>query len=116
MAPLPTVDGFWIPTNSVSKQRRTHSHYCHRKRHQIAQYVVVFGGMRQLPIKVIRSVPNYRYKIGQKVSFLRAARYRAPQGPYQVLERLPPQDKQCRYLIRSLDNEEYNQIVDESDL
>ena len=69
MAPLPTVDGFWIPTNSVSKQRRTHSHYCHRKRHQIAQYVVVFGGMRQLPIKVIRSVPNYRYKIGQKSQF-----------------------------------------------
>jgi|RhiMetdeSRZDD1v2_1073273.scaffolds.fasta_scaffold2311878_1 hypothetical protein len=61
-------------------------------------------------------MPSYRYKIGQKVSFLRAARLAAPQGPYQVLERLPPQDDQCRYLIRILDNEEYNQIVDESDL
>jgi len=61
-------------------------------------------------------MPSYRFKIGQQVSFLRASRFRAPEGPYQVLERLPPQGNRCRYLIRSLDNEDYNQIVDETDL
>jgi hypothetical protein len=59
---------------------------------------------------------SYRYKIGQEVLLRTAARLGAPQGAYQIMQRLPVQNDRLRYLIRSLEQEEYKQIVDESDL
>jgi hypothetical protein len=61
-------------------------------------------------------MPDYQFKIGQKVFLRTAARLGAPQGAYQILERLPAQNKQLRYLIRSLEHEGYKLIVDEVDL
>jgi hypothetical protein len=58
---------------------------------------------------------GYRYKIGESVLLRTAARLGAPQGAYQVIQRLPALTKGLRYLIRSLE-EEYKQIVDENDL
>lgn len=59
---------------------------------------------------------NYRYKIGEKVFIRGAARIDASRGAYEILERLPAQNDQLRYLIRSLHNDNYKAIVDESDL
>jgi hypothetical protein len=61
-------------------------------------------------------VPNYRYKIGQKVFIRGAARVDEPRGAYQILERLPAQNGQFRYFIRSMQDDDYKTIVDETDL
>jgi len=61
-------------------------------------------------------VTGYRFKIGQSVHFRAAARLRAPSGIYRIIQRLPAEKDQLRYLIRSLDEEEYEQIANESDL
>ena len=59
---------------------------------------------------------SYRYKIGQEVLLRTAARLGAPQGAYQIMQSLPVQNDRLRYRIRSLEQEEYKQIVDESNL
>ena len=59
---------------------------------------------------------DYRYKIGQKVFIRGAARLGAPRGAYQILERLPAQNDQLRYLVKSLEHDNYKMIVDERDL
>ena len=59
---------------------------------------------------------DYRYKIGQKVFIRGGARLGAPRGAYQILERLPAQNDQLRYLVKSLDQNYHQMIVDERDL
>jgi hypothetical protein len=61
-------------------------------------------------------MPDYQYRIGQKVFIRGAARLGAPRGAYQILERLPAQNDQARYLIRSLEQDNYKTIVDENAL
>jgi hypothetical protein len=61
-------------------------------------------------------ISSHRYKIGQEVLLRTAARLGAPQGAYQIIQRLPARNNRLRYLIRSLEQEEYKLIVDESDL
>ena len=61
-------------------------------------------------------MPDYRYKIGQKVFIRGAARLGAPRGAYQILELLPAQNDQPRYLIVSLEQDNYKTIVNERDL
>jgi hypothetical protein len=60
-------------------------------------------------------ISSHRYKIGQEV-LRTAARLGAPQGAYQIIQRLPARNNRLRYPIRSLEQEEYKLIVDESDL
>ena len=61
-------------------------------------------------------MPDYRYKIGQKVFIQGGARLDEPKGAYQIVERLPAQNDQPRYLIRSLEHDDYKTIVYENDL
>ena len=64
----------------------------------------------------MRPMAGYRYKIGESVLLRTAARLGAPQGAYQVIQRLPALTNGLRYLIRSVERDEYKQIVDEGDL
>jgi hypothetical protein len=59
---------------------------------------------------------DHRYKIGQKVMLLTAKRLRAPHGSYHVVERLPAQNGEPRYLVRSSEQDHDKTIADESDL
>jgi hypothetical protein len=61
-------------------------------------------------------VPNYQFKIGQQVSLRTAAQIKAPRGAYQIIQRFAARSGTLRYLIRSLEETEYRQIVDEADL
>jgi hypothetical protein len=61
-------------------------------------------------------MPDYRYKVGQKVFIRGAARIDAPSGAYQVLQRLQSQNDQPRYLIMSLQDHSFKTTVDEKDL
>jgi hypothetical protein len=61
-------------------------------------------------------VPDYRYKIGQTVVLRTVARLGAPHGAYSVLQRLRAQNGGPRYLVASLEHDDYKQIVDEGDL
>jgi hypothetical protein len=47
-------------------------------------------------------MPDYQYKIGQKVFIRGAARLGTPRGAYQILERLPAQNDQLHYFSHKL--------------
>jgi hypothetical protein len=61
-------------------------------------------------------VPNYQFKIGQQVVLRTAIRIKAPRGAYRIIQRFAARSGALRYLIMSLEEEEYRQIVDEADL
>jgi hypothetical protein len=61
-------------------------------------------------------MPNFQFKIGQQVLLRTSTRIKAPLGAYQILERLAVHNGKLRYLIRSLEEDEFRRIVDEADL
>jgi hypothetical protein len=60
--------------------------------------------------------PDYQFKIGQRVLLRANNQIKAAPGAYQIIERLTARNGRLRYLISSLEEEEYRLTVDEADL
>jgi hypothetical protein len=59
---------------------------------------------------------DYAFKIGEMVDYRSPTRAAsAAHGPYQITQRLPPENGEFRYRIKS-PNERHERVADESDL
>jgi hypothetical protein len=60
-------------------------------------------------------MPEHKFKIGETVFFHPKPPGDAPRGAYQIARRLPPQDGEFQYVIRST-YEDHQRVAKESEL
>ena len=76
------------------------------------------GPRSTAPGSEIETMPTYKFRIGQIVTYRPAVRgEEAPPGAYMIIERLPQSEEtgECEYRIRNL-SEGHERVAQESEL